>query len=334
MVNLAVVGYGYWGPNLVRNFNEISDCKLVYVCDLNDEKLRLVKAKYSHIRATKNYKEVVQDQEIDGVVLSTPVSTHFSLAKEALRNGKHVLVEKPLCTTVKDAEFLVNLVEQKKKILMVSHTFLYSPPVIKIKELISRKIVGKIYYIDSSRVNLGLFQPDVSVLWDLGPHDISIILYWLEQMPIEVACQGKSYVRKEIEEVAFITTYFPDGTAVHIHISWLAPCKLRRTVIVGSKRMIVYDDTEPVEKVKIYNQGVAKNPESFGEFQLTYRSGDIVSPHLEAVEPLKMECLDFIRAIETGEKTKSDGQNGLRIVKVLEAAEKSLKNKGALIKIK
>lgn len=333
MIKIAQIGYGYWGPNLARNFFELSGCSLKYICDLQEKNLRKAGEKYPSVKLTKNYEQILADNTIDAVVIATPVSTHFPLAKKFLEAGKHILVEKPLCASVEEAEKLMNISEKKKRIVLVSHTFLYSPPVIRMKELLDKKTLGRLFYIDSSRVNLGLFQPDVSVVWDLAPHDASIMIYWLSEIPQAVACHGKSYIRKEIFEVAYITLFFSKKIVAHLHISWLAPCKLRRTVLIGSKRMAVYDDIEPVEKIKIYNEGVVKNPETFGEFQLTYRSGDIISPHLPVVEPLKNECADFLESIEKNKKPKSDIAHGVSIVKVLAAAEESAKNRGKIVKI-
>lgn len=333
MIKIGIVGCGYWGPNLIRNFHEIDSCEVKYICDTRPEKLKGICKKYPSIKGITDYRDMLKDKEVNAIVLATPVSTHYQLAKKALLNDKHVLIEKPLATNIQEAKELIALAKKKKKILMVGHTFLYTPAVLKVKELIINKTVGDIYYIDSSRVNLGLFQPDVSVVWDLGPHDISIILYWLDEEPIEVHATGSSFIQKNINEVAFITLKFKSGVTAHIHISWLAPCKLRRTTVVGAKSMVVYDDTESVEKVKIYDQGVIKNPENYGEFQLTYRAGDVVSPRLDTIEPLQRECLDFISSIQTGKEPKSNSQFGLKVVKVLEYAERSIKNNGLGMKI-
>src|SRR3989339_427050 len=297
MIKIGIIGYGYWGPNLVRNFHELNDSQVAYISDLNEKNLASAKQKYKDAILTKNYLDLLNDKSVDGVVIATPVSTHFKLIKEALEHDKDVLVEKPLCTSVEEAEKLIALSQKKKKIVLVSHTFLYSPPVIEMKKLIGQKTLGDIYYIDSSRVNLGLFQPDVSVIWDLAPHDVSIISYWLDSTPEAVSCQAQSFIRKSIHEVAYTSIFFKNKTLAHLHTSWLAPCKLRRTVLIGSEKMAIYDDIEPVEKIKLYNKGVEKNPETFGEFQLSYRSGDILSPHIQAAEPLKIECMDFLNSI-------------------------------------
>jgi len=266
--------------------------------------------------------------------VATPVSTHARIAAEALRRRKHVYVEKPLCTKASEAAELQKLAARHKRILMVGHTFLYSPPVQKIKSILQSGLLGKIYYLNSSRVNLGLIQPDVSVFYDLAPHDISIFLYLLDQDPAWISANGSSYVRKDILEVGFATMGFPKGIMAHLHVSWLAPSKMRQTTIVGSKRMLVYDDTSPSEKVKIFDHGVVKNPETFGEFQLTYRSGDIYSPHIDASEPLRNQAQAFIRAIQTGDTPTSDGRFASRVVRVLEALQKSSHDKGKVVWLK
>jgi len=333
VINLGIIGYGYWGPNLTRNFHELPECKIKYICDLDHNKLNKAKIKYPEIKLINDHTIIFKDKSIDGVVIATPVSTHYWLAKEAINHGKDVMVEKPICTSISEAENLVELSEKKKKIILVGHTLVYNPAVIKIKEFINQKLLGKIYYIDSSRVNLGLFQPDVSVVWDLAPHDLAVILYWLNIMPQEVSCHSKSFIRHKIHEVAYLTLFFSNGMIAHLHMSWLSPCKLRRTAVVGSKRMIIFDDTESVEKVKLYKEGVIKNIDSFGEYHLAYRSGDIISPRLEIVEPLKVECINFLDCIKNRTTPKSDAKFSLNIVKILKAADISTQNRGEITKI-
>ncbi len=327
-INVGLIGYGYWGPNLARVFSDIPNAHLHTLCDQSYERVRSAKVKFPQLNTCSNVEELLRHPEIDAILVATPVSTHFRLAEKALLAGKHVYVEKPLCMSSQEAIALQKLAQKQKKILMVGHTFLYSPPVQKIKELIKNGTLGKIYYLNSSRVNLGLFQPDVSVFWDLAPHDISIFLYWLNADPLWVSAQGSSHVRKKILEVGFATMGFPGGILAHLHVSWLAPSKLRMTTVVGSKKMIVYDDSSNNEKVKIYDQGVVRNPETFGEFQLTYRSGDILSPHLDASEPLRRQAAAFIQAIQTRQPPPSDGRFGGRVVKILEAIEESSRQKG------
>ncbi|MBI4056802.1 MAG: Gfo/Idh/MocA family oxidoreductase [Elusimicrobia bacterium] len=330
---VAVVGYGYWGPNLVRSIADNPDCDLVMVCDKRTDRLAPVKNRYPSARCTGNFEEVLWNPSVEAVVLATPVSSHFPLAQRILSSGRHVLVEKPLSTSSREARALLSLAQKKRRVLMAGHTFVYSPPVRKVKELLKRGVLGKIYTMDFSRVNLGLFQPDVNVLWDLGPHDISIALYWLGKVPLTVRAEAKTFVQGKIEEVGYLSMEFPGGIWVRNHVSWLAPVKLRRVSVVGSRQMLVYDDTDPVEKVKIYNRGVLKNPETFGEFQLTYRSGDIYSPRISSEEPLYGECADFIRAIRAGRKPESDAHFGLQVVRVLEAAQKSLKQGGKIVRL-
>jgi len=332
-IPVALIGYGYWGPNLARNLAEIPEFDLRYIVDIQEKKLSRLKEKFPQVITSSDYSRLLTDPEVKSVVIATPVSTHYLLVKKFLLAGKDVLVEKPLALNTKQVREIEKILRQKKNVLLVGHTFLYSPPVIKMKEIIEKKILGDIFYIDSSRLNLGLFQPDVSVIWDLGPHDVSIIIYWLKEMPVAVSCVAQSYIRRQITEVAYLTLYWKNGRMAHIHLSWLAPGKLRRTVVIGSKKMAVYNDIEPTEKIKIYDQGVVKNPESFGEFQLTYRSGDILSPKVESQEPLKLECLDFLNCIKTRKSPKSDLTLGQQVVEVLAAAEKSVRQNGKAIKI-
>ena len=334
MIKIGLVGAGYWGKNLIRNIMESKEAALNIVCDIDKAKLMRVKKRYPRVKITTNYLNLVNDKGIDAVVISTNVNSHHNLAKKAIKNGKHVFVEKPIAETVEKAEELVELANKNKLTLMVGHTFLYSPPVIKIKEILQNNGIGKVYYISSSRVNLGIHQKDVSVIFDLAPHDFSILSYWLDEVPIKVSCIGYDYIQKGIPDVAFINLIFASGIIAHIEVSWLAPSKLRRTTIVGKKKMILYDDTESTEKVKIYDEGVdVIKPKSFGEFQLSYRVGDIVSPRIEPSEPLAEEVSHFCKCIKTGKKPRSDGVNGLEVVKVLEAAERSLHNSGGLEEI-
>ncbi len=333
VLNIGLIGYGYWGPNLARVFSDLPQVRLHTLCDKSYERVKNAKTKFPYLNTCSDPEELLRHPEIDAVLVATPVSTHFRLAEKVLRAGKHVYVEKPLCMSQKESTLLQKLATEKKRILMVGHTFLYSPPVQKIKELIKQKTLGKIYYINSSRVNLGLFQPDVSVFWDLAPHDISMFLYWLDADPLWVCAEGSSHVRKKILEVGFATLGFPGGIIAHLHVSWLAPSKLRATTIVGSNRMVVYDDTSNNEKIKIFDQGVVRNPETFGEFQLTYRSGDILSPHLDATEPLRQQALAFVNAIRSHKPPPSDGRFGARVVKVLEAIEASSRQKGKFYRL-
>jgi predicted dehydrogenase len=334
-MHVAVVGCGYWGPNLVRNLITIPSCRKVTCCDVDAKKLEKLRLRFPENRYTQSYDEVLSDSTVEGVAIATSVSTHFPLAKKALEAGKHVFVEKPMTASTEEAESLIQIAEKAGRILMVGHTFLFSPPVIKIKEIIRTGSLGKVYYISTSRVNLGLHQKDVSVIWDLAPHDFSILFYWLEETPSKIWALGRDCIVKGIPDVAFVTMEFPSGTQAHLQISWLAPSKLRRTAIVGSEKMLVYDDTENVEKVKIFDKGVNyKDPETYGEFQLSYRSGDIWSPKLDTYEPLQVEMETFLKAMKEGKVEKAGGHEGMKVVQALEAAEKSLKNEGKMIGIR
>jgi len=328
-VRVAAVGCGYWGPNVIRNLADIQGFDLRWVCDADPGRLQPIATRYPGARATTRIDDILSDPLVDAVYLGTPVSTHYELASRVVAKGKHVLIEKPLATTVREAEALAAKAARQGVLMMVGHTFVFSPPVRKIKQLIDSGQLGPIYYVETTRVNLGLFQKDVSVLWDLGPHDVSILTYWLGEVPCQVSARGRSYLGETLEDVAFLTLEFPSGILAQLQISWLAPSKLRRTSIVGRQRMIVYDDLEPVEKVKIYDRGVDHQPASFGEFQLTYRSGDILSPRLDTTEPLKIECQHFLECIRTGRIPDASPQSGVDVVRVIQAAERSLQCGGA-----
>lgn len=333
-MNVAVIGLGYWGPNLLRNLYEIHETDKLVACDLDESKLQKIKTKYPTVEIERNYENLLNREDIDAAIIATPVSLHFPLANAFLEAGKHVFVEKPMTQNRAEAEKLIETAEKNKRVLMVGHTFEYSPPVLKIKELIDNDELGEIYYIAMSRVNLGLHQKDVSVIWDLAPHDFSMLFFWLDQTPKRISAMGKDCVQKNIPDVAFINIEFPDGCIANLQISWLAPSKLRRTAVVGNKKMLVYDDTENIEKVKIYDKGVNyKDPETFGEYQLSYRSGDIVSPYIENFEPLRREMTHFLDCCKNGKKPISDGYSGLRVIKALEAAEKSMRNNSQVVEI-
>ncbi len=326
MVNVGIVGLGYWGPNLLRNLQANSKCGRIVICDKDESRLDLIGNRYPAAERTRNYQEIIDDPGIDAIIVATDVSGHYPLAVQALNAGKHVFVEKPFAASIKEATEMVNIASEKGLITMVGHTFLYSPPVVKTKEIIDSGDLGDILFITSNRVNLGLHQKDVSVIWDLAPHDFSILFYWLGEEPSYVSAFGHAYVLDNIPDVAFIDLGFPSGAIGNIQVSWLAPSKLRRTVVVGSKKMLVYDDTEPYEKIKIFDKGVdIIEPKTFGEYQLSYRSGDIVSPKLDSFEPLAGEMEDFLNCIETGDTPKSTGLNGLAVVRALELADNSLR---------
>jgi predicted dehydrogenase len=337
LINFAVIGYGYWGPNLVRNLITNSKCGKVVVCDNNEKRLNKARQNYQtrQLVTTAEIENVLDDESIKGVVIATPISTHFELAKAAMDKGKHVFVEKPLAHTEELAYHLLEISKSKGLTLMVGHTFLYSPPVIKINDILIDKLLGDIYFINIQRINLGLHQQDVNVLWDLGPHDISTLLYWLKEEPVIVSAFGRDCIQKGIPDVCFVRLQFPSQIICNINMSWLAPSKLRQTIIVGSQKMLLYDDTEVQEKVKIYDMGVNyKDPDTFGEFHLSYRSGDITIPKINGDEPLKIEMSHFIDCIEKGQKPKTNCTQGWQVVKILDAANNSLKKDGIPVTIK
>ena len=327
-IRLAVVGYGYWGPNLVRNAMECPELELWGVCDMSPERLAKCATRYPSVRTCTSLDDVLEDPSVDAVAIATPPATHFPLVSRALEAGKHVLVEKPLATTVVDAEALVELAEDNDLVLMPGHTFLYSPPVNKVRELINTGELGDIYFVTSSRMNLGLYQPD-GVVNDLAPHDLSILLYWLDQPVSMVSASGSTVFRNGVPETAFLTLCFEEGPTANVQLSWLAPHKVRQSIVVGSKRMVVYDDTAVDGAVRIYDRGFEfTEPANFGEYQLTYRSGDMVVPRLDAAEPLGLELADFAAAIQTGTTPRSHARLGVEIVRILEAAHASLTSSG------
>ena len=334
-INVAVVGCGYWGPNLIRNFNALPECKVRYVCDKDEKRLAHMKQLYPSVEPTKDFDKIVGDKEVDAVVVVTPVHLHHELAKKALQAGKHTFVEKPMTQTSEQSYELVQIAAKKELTLMVGHTFIYSAPVRRIKEIVMSGDIGEIQYISSRRLNLGLFQKDINVAWDLAPHDISIILYFLGKPPISVNCQGKAHINKDIEDVTNMSLDFENGGFATIHSSWLDPNKIREMIIVGSKRMIVYDDNEPLEKIKIYDKRVEAPPhyDTFAEFQYSYHYGDMIAPYIKQVEPLKVEGQHFLDCIKTGNTPESSGLDGLRVIQILEASSRSLKNGGAKVEI-
>jgi len=334
-INVAVVGCGYWGPNLIRNFYALPECKVRYVCDKDEKRLAHMKQLYPSVEPTKEFEKIVGDKEVDAVIVATPVHLHYELAKKALQAGKHTFVEKPMTQTSEQSNELVQIAAKKKLTLMVGHTFIYSAPVRRIKEIVKSGDIGEVQYISSRRLNLGLFQKDINVAWDLAPHDISIILYFLGKPPISVNCQGKAHIHKEIEDVTNMSLDFENGGFATIHSSWLDPNKIREMIIVGSKRMIVYDDNEPLEKIKIYDKRVEAPPhyDTFAEFQYSYHYGDMIAPYIKQTEPLKVEMQHFLDCIETGKTPESSGRDGLRVIQILEASSRSLKNGGARVEI-
>lgn len=334
MINVGVIGYGYWGPNMVRNFYANQDAKVLKVSDLSKDRLALVESGYPTIKTTTDFKELVKDPQIDAVVIATPVSHHFPAAKEALESGKHVLLEKPMTATVDESEKLIELAEKKNVKLMVDHTFLYTGAVRKMRELVQSGELGDLYYFDSVRVNLGLFQHDVNVVWDLAPHDFSIMDFLLQKDPEMVSAVGVCHLG-DLENMAYVTVQYPGNLLGHLHVNWLAPVKVRTTLIGGTKKMIVYDDTEPSEKVKIYNKGVNYHEKKEDVYQMLvqYRSGDMLAPKLEAAEALKLVSREFTDSINENRKPLTDGVAGLRVVKLLQSATESMRQKGKVIKL-
>ncbi len=330
-LRFAVVGFGYWGPNFVRNLYELPDAELVAVCDARPAALDVVRRRHPSVSLTTDYSRVVNDDAVDAVIIATPIATHYELARLALSAGKHVLVEKPLAASAAQAEALIVLADHVGRVLMPGHTFVYSPPVNVIRRLIEGGSLGDIHFISTSRVNLGLHQPDVSVISDLGPHDFSILEYWLGQMPAHVSALSQDCVGSGTPDVAFVNLGYDARVIAHVELSWLAPSKLRRTTIVGSKKMVVYDDVHN-EPVRIYDSGVElRDPDSFGEYRLTYRTGDIISPRIEPREPLYLELEDFASAIRNDAEPRSNARLGLDVVRVIEAAHQSLEQGGARV---
>ena len=328
-LKLGVIGCGYWGPNLIRNFVEISTSEVVIVADLKEERLAHIKASYPQIMVTKDYQDLF-NQNLDAVVIATPPATHYSFAKECLEHGMHVLVEKPITINSQHAEELIELSKKKSLVLMVGHTFEYNAAVHTLKSLIDSGELGQIYYVDAARLNLGLFQRNLNVLWDLAPHDISILLYILDRVPISVNAHGMPFVFEGVQDVVYLNMVFPDNILAHVHVSWLDPCKVRRVTVVGSKKMVVYNDVESLEKIKIYDKGVEMPPytNTFGDFQYSYRYGDVIIPNIRFTEPLRKECEHFLDCINNHIEPQSNGQDGLRVVKIIEAAQRSLSENG------
>jgi predicted dehydrogenase len=332
-VKVGVLGVGYWGPNLVRNFVEHEGAEVAYVCDRDQAALDRVTRRFPWLRTTTAYDVVLGDSEVDAIAIATPVSTHGFLARNALRAGKHVLVEKPLAASAAEALDLIELARRRDLVLMPGHTFLYSPPVNLVREYIASGELGEIFFISTSRVNLGLHQPDVSVAWDLAPHDFSILRYWLAERPTTVNAISRCCIIPSVPDIAFVNLGFPSGTIAHVELSWLAPSKLRRTTVVGSRKMVVYDDTS-TEPVRLFDSGAAlRDPQSFGEYRMTYRTGSIISPRVEPVEPLLMEVGDFVQSVRTGCAPRSNAELGLDVVLTIEAVERSLAAGGGPIDV-
>jgi predicted dehydrogenase len=328
-LNVAIVGLGYWGPNRLRVLSEAADAKVTWICDSDIERVERHAHRAPLARRSASLEEVLADEELDAAVLATPVFTHHALARQCLQAGKHVFVEKPLAASSGEARDLVEIAEQADRVLMCGHTFIYSPPVRKVREILGSGELGELHFISSSRVNLGPYRSDVSVLFDLGPHDFSILRFWLGVMPERVSAIGRDVISNGIADVAFVDLTFPDGLLAHVELSWLAPSKLRRTVVVGSEKMLVYEDGA-AEPVRIFDSGIEyQDPTSYGEYQLSYRTGDIVSVRVDAEEPIVAEIVDFIGAVRDGIEPASGADLALDVIRTVEAAELSMSNQGA-----
>ena len=332
-INVGVVGLGYWGPNLVRNFRSLPDCSLKVMCDLNEQRLAHLKTLYPEVEGERSYDALLQRTDIDAIVIATSVRFHFPMAKASLLAGKHTLIEKPMAASTAECEELIQIARSKGLVLMVGHTFLYSAPVRKIKEIIDHGDLGELRYISARRLNLGLFQKDINVTWDLAPHDISIILYIMQEMPESVNCRGGAHITKGIEDVTTMSLQFSKERSAIIHSSWHDPRKVREMTIVGSKRMIVYDDIATQEKIKVFDARVERPPhyDTFADFQYAYHYGDIYCPYIKLDEPLKVECQHFLDSIRNGVQALTSGEAGLEVVRILEASTQSLKANGGAI---
>ncbi|MEP1781817.1 Gfo/Idh/MocA family oxidoreductase [Reichenbachiella sp.] len=328
-VKLAIIGYGYWGKNLVRNFNNLENCTVKYVCEREEKSAKKCSNLYPGIKVVSEYEEVLSDPEIDAVVIATSINTHYDLSKKALENDKHVLVEKPMTDSFEKAKELKRMADKLSKVLMVDHTFLYTGAVSYLKKKIDEGEYGQINYIDSTRVNLGLFQQDLNVLWDLAPHDISICFYLMNALPLTVQATGISHTENNIENIAYLTLKYDNDTIVHFNCSWVSPVKIRQMLIGGSKKMVVFNDMEPTEKIKIYDTGFrVRSDQEKDEFTADYRVGDIFVPKVGTTEALSAMAQDFIAAIVEGKEPDSNADIGMQVVRILDAAEKSLKNNG------
>ncbi|MCC6176366.1 MAG: Gfo/Idh/MocA family oxidoreductase [Chloroflexi bacterium] len=333
-VRVGVVGLGYWGPKLVRNLAETPDAELSWVVDLDDSRLARIRVQYPTTRVTDDYFEMLAS-DVEAVVIATPIRTHYELARAALLRGKHVMVEKPLAATRVEAEELVALADRRGLTLMVGHTFIYHPAVRALRDIIERGTLGHIYYIDMARLNLGLFRNDVNVVWDLVPHDLSILLYMLRATPRHVSARGSANVNPAVHDVAYLEFVYDDAMIAHVHVSWLDPCKVRRITIVGSKKMLVFNDVDDAEKIRIYDKGVDPpfETDEFSNFHLSYRYGDVTIPFIRNEEPLQAQCRHFVECIQTGTRPDTDGMDGLRVVSILEQADRSLRQHGERISL-
>ena len=335
MIGIGVIGYGYWGPNLVRNFGEAKGARVVAVADQRAPRLQLAARRHPGVETMEDAAALIASPKVDAVAIATPVSTHFELAMAALRAGKHVLVEKPLTSTSIEAEQLIEEAAKRRLTLMVDHTFVYTSAVRRIRDMVTAGDLGDLYYYDSVRINLGLFQHDVNVLWDLAVHDLSIMDFVLGAMPTGVSATGLAHLKGEPENIAYLTMFFDRPLIAHVHVNWLAPVKVRRTLIGGSRRMVVYDDLEASEKVRVYDKGISHDPGPGDVYQMRvgYRTGDMWAPHLALGEALAIEAAHFVDCVERGAEPETSGAAGLRVVRLLEAADKSLRANGQLVRV-
>ncbi len=333
MTKIGVIGYGYWGPNIVRNFSRLKSAKVAAVSDFSEKALSRVNDLYPEMKVTANPDEILTSPDIDAVAIVTPVSTHFELAKKALQNGKHIFVEKPFTSTSIQAEELIELADKKKLVIMVDHTFLFTGAVRKIKQLIDDNVLGHLYYYDSMRINLGLFQHDVNVIWDLAPHDLSIMDFLIKESPVAIGASGKGHVNSR-ENIAYISAQFSNNVIAHFNVNWLSPVKVRMTLIGGEKKMLVWNDLSADEKIRIYDKGIeVRNREGIYDMLVSYRTGDMWAPRVDQLEALQVETEYFVQCIQNGDRPFNDGQAGLRIVKMLEACDRSLKKNGELVSL-
>ena len=338
-IGIGVVGAGYWGPNLIRNFGVLDECELVAVADASPERLESIGRSYPHLRLASQLQDLLADGKIDAIALATPADTHYELGKAFIESGRSVFIEKPLARTVSQCEKLIELAQSRGTVLMVGHTFEYNAAVERIADYIEKQELGELYYIYSQRLNLGIVRRDVNAMWNLAPHDISIALKWLKEMPVAVNARGYTYLQKGVEDVVYLNLEFASGVAAHIHVSWLDPGKVRRTTVVGSEKMVVYDDASTDAKIQLFDKGIDRRHiggslgefDSFGKFQLIQRAGDVLIPRIEFVEPLRIECAEFLACVANNREPRTSGQSGLRVVRILEAASKSLESGGALI---
>jgi predicted dehydrogenase len=334
-IKVGVVGCGYWGPNLVRNFRFLQDCNLKIICDLKEERLAHLKSIYPEVQGTTDYRHMLNGAGLDAVVIATAVNTHYPMAKASLLAGKHTMIEKPMACSSAECQELIAIAQKKGLVLMTGHTFLYSPAVRKIKEIVDHGDIGEIRYISARRLNLGLFQKDINVAWDLAPHDISIVLHIMGEQPVTVNCRGSAHINPTVEDVTTMCLSFPNQRSAIIHSSWLDPRKVREMTIVGSKRMIVYDDVAPLEKIRVFDARVERPPhyDTFAEFHFAYHYGDVHIPYIKQEEPLKTECQHFLDCIQNGATPLTDGSQGLEMVRILEASSESLKRGGSPVEL-